>query len=152
MIRRFTGWHMLAVTCAMFGTIIAVNIVMARFAAATFGGTVVDNSYVASQRFNGWLRAAREQRALGWRLAVTRAEDGRLSLEVRDRAGALAADAVSAVALHPLGRAPERTLRFAPVGRGSYRADAPLPAGRWLLRVEVRHGDRVARFAEEVAS
>ena len=36
-------------------------------AIGTFGGTVVDNSYVASQNYNRWLADADEQEALGWK-------------------------------------------------------------------------------------
>ena len=57
---------------AFFGVVIAVNLLMAHYAVSTFSGTVVDNSYVASQEFNGWLGAARAQRALGWTVEVRR--------------------------------------------------------------------------------
>ena len=57
--RRFTGYHMAAILVAFFGVIIAVNMVMATLATRTFGGVVVENSYVASQEFNGWLKDAR---------------------------------------------------------------------------------------------
>lgn len=66
MTRPFTGWHMTGIVVAMFGLVIAVNVLMASYAIGTFGGTVVDNSYVASQRFNDWLAEARAQRALKW--------------------------------------------------------------------------------------
>ena len=42
--RRFTGWHMTTILVAFFAVVITVNIVMARFALSTFGGTVVENS------------------------------------------------------------------------------------------------------------
>src|SRR3546814_19061021 len=51
---------------AFFGVVISVNIVMASFALSTFGGTVVDNSYVASQHYNEWLARADAQDRLGW--------------------------------------------------------------------------------------
>jgi nitrogen fixation protein FixH len=66
MTRRFTGRHMLAAMLAFFGVILAVNMAMATLATRTFGGVVVENSYVASQEFNAWLAAARAQRKLGW--------------------------------------------------------------------------------------
>src|SRR3546814_10033574 len=66
-IRRFTGWHMTAILIAFFAAVIAVNMLMATVAVRSFGGTVVENSYVASQKFNGWLAQARAQRRLGWR-------------------------------------------------------------------------------------
>ncbi|MBX3565429.1 MAG: FixH family protein [Sphingomonas sp.] len=145
MIKRFTGWHMLAVMLLMFGTIIAVNAVMATYAISTFGGPVVDNSYVASQRFNGWLAQARAQKALGWTIAVQGSADGRIALRTNAPPGAT----VTGVAEHPLGRAAAQALRF--VGNnGAFRTREPLPAGRWLLRVEIRAGGKTARFASQV--
>ena len=70
MTRRFTGRHMLVLMLAFFGTVVAVNLLMAMLATRTFGGTVVDNSYVASQSFNSWLEQGRAQRRLGWTAAV----------------------------------------------------------------------------------
>ena len=150
MTRRFTGWHMLAVMLGMFGTIIAVNFVMATFAVRTFGGTVVDNSYVASQEFNRWLAQARTQDGLGWSITVD--EDGRHRpvIAVHSSRGLLAGAVVSAVATHPLGRTPSRPVDFVVAADGRYVATQPLPAGRWLLRVEVRQGGRSAFFDDEL--
>src|SRR3546814_2526847 len=61
--KRFTGRHAAMILVAFFGVVIAVNIVMASFALSTFGGTVVDNSYVASQHYNQWLARADAQRS-----------------------------------------------------------------------------------------
>src|SRR3546814_8818871 len=60
-IRRFTGWHMTAILIAFFAAVIAVNMLMATVAVRSFGGTVVENSYVASQKFNGWLAQRSEE-------------------------------------------------------------------------------------------
>src|SRR3546814_19411645 len=59
--RPFTGRHAAMILIAFFGVVISVNIVMASFALSTFGGTVVDNSYVASQHSNEWLATADAQ-------------------------------------------------------------------------------------------
>ena len=50
--RPFTGRRMLAIMVAFFATIIAVNGTMLSLAVGSFRGLVVENSYVASQRFN----------------------------------------------------------------------------------------------------
>ena len=50
MTRKFTGWHMTAILVGFFAIVISVNLFMARAAIGSFGGVVVDNSYVASQR------------------------------------------------------------------------------------------------------
>jgi nitrogen fixation protein FixH len=148
--RRFTGWHMLAIMLAMFGTIIAVNLVMARSAISTFGGTVVDNSYVASQKFNRWLADARAQEALGWKLSIDLDPARTVRIATDSPMGPLYAATIDAVAIHPLGRAPEQKLRFVNIGGGVFTSDRPLPKGRWLLRMEVREGRNTARFGDEV--
>ncbi len=150
MTRRFTGWHMAAIMIAFFGVVITVNIVMARDAIRTFGGEVVENSYVASQRYNRWLAEARVQEQAGWHAAPMVGANDVLHLEL-SRAGAKVSDAeVEVTAHHPLGQLPDQHLRLHAAGAGLYRADKPLPAGRWLLKIEVRRGGEDARFDDEV--
>ena len=148
MTRKFTGRHMLAIMVAFFGTIIAVNLTMAMFATRTFGGTVVDNSYVASQKFNDWLAAAREQEALGWETQVRLDESRRVLIATAADGQPLAGVTVSALARHPLGRETDVALRFEADGEGAVRSTEPLPAGRWLVHVEVRRGGRDLRLME----
>jgi nitrogen fixation protein FixH len=151
MSRRFTGRHMAALMILFFGTIIAVNLTMATFAARSFGGTVVDNSYVASQQFNTWLRQAREQSALGWDSEV--ALDDRRHVVVsfnRDGAAATGA-AVAAVARHPVGRVVDVELRFAALADGGYRSLRPLPPGRWLVHVEAVRGGARKRLVQSLS-
>ncbi len=151
MTRKFTGRHMLAIMIAFFGTIIAVNFTMAMFATRTFGGTVVDNSYVASQKFNDWLAAAREQEALGWDTQVRLDESRRVLIATADDGEPLAGLTVSALARHPLGRETDVALRFEAAGEGIVRSTEPLPAGRWLVHVEVRRGGDTARLIETLS-
>ncbi len=145
MTRRFTGWHMLGVMLAMFGTIIAVNLVMARYAVETFGGTVVDNSYVASQDYNRWLADARAQKALGWTVAAHARADRRIEA-VAIPAGAI----LTGTAHHPLGQAPDQVLRFERSGAGRWTSVRPLPTGRWRLRLTLVGQGRTARFTAEI--
>lgn len=145
--RRFTGWHMFAILCAFFGVVIAVNVTMARLAARSFGGEVVENSYVASQKFNGWLDEAKAERALGWRAVPSRLPDGRVAIAL-DGVAARAAS-VSAVARHPLGLASDIPLTFAVGSDGRMVSSQRLPAGRWDLRIEVdAAGHRVRSEAQ----
>jgi nitrogen fixation protein FixH len=142
--RGFTGWHMLAAMIAFFGVVIGVNMVMATAATRTFGGKVVENSYVATQKFNGWLDQAAAQRRLGWTLAAAGAK-GRAT--VRTVAGAR----LTGIAVHPLGRMDDQTLTFAEEAPGRYVAHQLLPKGRWELRLVVRRGADQARYLEELA-
>ncbi len=133
--KRFTGRHMAMILVAFFGVVIAVNLTMATLATTTFGGLVVDNSYVASQKFNGWLEQAREEAALGWDLEVTRGETGRVEATLSTHGQAMPGARIIALARHPLGRWAERSLTFEPLGDGHYRSVEMLPAGRWVMHV-----------------
>lgn len=147
--KPFTGWHMTAVLCAFFGVVIAVNLVNAYYAARTFGGMVVENSYVASQKFNGWLEQAREEKALGWKLAVTRAPSGRLDVQLASAQQPMTDAHISAIARHPLGRLPERPLTFRATGQGHYESNEALPLGRWIVHLEARaHGKMIHHIVD----
>ena len=147
MTKAFTGRHMAAIMVAFFGVIIAVNFTMARFATATFGGRVVENSYVASQEFNGWLEKAEKQRALGWDAITTWRPDNRLAVQL---SGVPAEAKVSAISRHPLGRLPDREIAFVPNGEGRFLSTSTLPEGRWLLRLEVTATGHRWRREEEM--
>jgi nitrogen fixation protein FixH len=136
--KPFTGRHMALILVTFFGVVIAVNILMARFAISTFGGVVVENSYVASQEFNKWLDEAAAEKKLGWTATASRLTDGRI--EVRMAGLPHAPATMIAEARHPLGTLPDRTLAFAETAPGRFVSDAPLPTGRWRLRLEAMAG------------
>lgn len=141
---RLTGRHVATVFVGFFATVIAVNLLMANYAVGGFGGTVVDNSYVASQRFNGWLAQARAQDALGWDARAQLDPDRHLVLTLTGPQDA----AVSAIAEHPVGKAADIALHVTRGADGRYRATTPLPQGRWLVRWLVRADGREMRFVE----
>ncbi len=148
--RTFTGWHMAALLVAFFGVVVAVNFYMAHIAISTFGGTVVDNSYVASQEFNGWLEKARRQKALGWRTRLTVDPARRVELNLAKHGVALGGAVVSGVARHPLGRAPDVPLSFRIGGPGQFRSIQSLPAGRWLVHVAIIQDGHEMRLIESL--
>jgi nitrogen fixation protein FixH len=138
---------MTAILVIGFGVVVAVNMLMATLAVGSFGGVVVENSYVASQNFNGWLEEAREENALGWTASVSRAGDGRLLVKT---SGALDGMQVLAELRHPLGRAETITLPLRNDGNGDYRSADPLPEGRWLVRLTLTHGSDQMRLERPV--
>ena len=148
MTRKFTGWHFLTIIVAFFAVVIAVNVLMAHYALSTFGGTVVDNSYVASQEFNGWLAKARHQAALGWTTDYSLDGERHVVIDAKARGVAIDGAAISGVAKHPLGRARDVALHFVADGNGRYRAVESLPDGRWAVHLSVRHGGNEARLIE----
>ncbi len=131
----FTGKHMAMVFIAGFGVVIAVNLVMATFAVSSFHGTVVDNSYVASQNYNGWLDKAEAARALGWQVLPSRRKGGRVVLETH---GVPVNATILAEAERPLGDRELARLTFAPEGPNRWLSDKVISPGRWKLRIAVR--------------
>ena len=145
MTRRFTGWHFTGIIIAFFGVVVAVNLTMAVFAMRTFGGVVVENSYVASQKYNGWLEAARRQQKLAWTIEPDLDDQRRVTI-------ALSIDGakVSGFARHPLGREADVPLTFVTKGTRSRTVDA-LPPGRWTIHLLVRRGQSEARLIETLS-
>ncbi|MDF1854566.1 FixH family protein [Pseudooceanicola sp.] len=128
---RITGWHVLAIFVGAFGTIIAVNILLAVQAVRTFPGLEVKNSYVASQTFD-IDRAAQER--LGWSIRADEA-DGQIRLAISDRNGA----PVQVRDLHAVvGRATQVADDVEPVfawDGGAYVAPLELSGGQWHVRL-----------------
>lgn len=142
MAKSFTGWHATAILIAFFGVVIAVNLTMATFATRTFGGVVVENSYVASQKYNRWLAAAKRQQDLGWTVQPSLDEQRRVAVALSVKGAE-----VRGFARHPLGREAEIPLRFM-LERGALRSDRRLPAGRWNVHLLVSKGADEARVIE----
>lgn len=147
MVRPFTGKHMAAILLAGFGIVVAVNFAMASLASSTFGGIVVENSYVASQHFNRWLDEAKAEESLGWKLAPSRREDGRIAARLEAVPGY---PALAAVARHPLGRVPDMALTFERSASGDYVSRERLPEGRWTLRFAVEAQGKVQRSEQVI--
>ena len=146
--KPFTGYHMLAIMVAFFGVVIAVNVTMARLAARSFGGEVVENSYVASQNFNRWLDEAAREKALGWRVTATRDGDGKVRIALE---GAPAGNAtLSAIARHPLGVMPDQSLTFTSDAPGRFVSHEVIPAGRWRLRIAASAAGHQLRTEEDL--
>lgn len=143
----FTGRHIAAIIVAFFAVVIAVNLYMARSAVSTFGGVVVDNSYVASQKYNDWLKEAAREKALGWSAKMQRSDDGRVVVLL---AGAPAGAALTGNAWHPLGRRPDIPMQFTRQSDGSFVSDQILPEGRWRMRLEALAGAERWRTEQDV--
>ena len=135
MTRRFTGWHFTAIITAFFGVVITVNLTMAVFATRTFGGVVVENSYVASQKYNDWLEAAKRQQQLAWSIEPALDEQRRVTIAL-----SVEGATVTGFARHPLGREPDVSLTFVTKDAEARSVNA-LPAGRWNIHLLVRRGE-----------
>lgn len=148
MTQRFTGRHMAGILIAFFAIVIAVNVTMARLAGSTFGGVIVDNSYVASQRFNGWLDEAAKEQALGWQADVHRTARDRVGITLTAENRTIVR--IVATARHPLGRLADRDLTFTSFGNGRFISRQTLSAGRWRLRLAVDAGGQTWRTEKDL--
>lgn len=138
--KQFTGRHMLAIMIVFFGVIIAVNITLAVFASRSWTGLVVENTYVASQRFNQKMAETRAQAALGLSSLLT-FESGRLRYRVNDRDGnGVNLNAVTAKVMHPVDDREDQILVLHREGDGSYLASVAIPDGVWLAEIEADVG------------
>lgn len=144
---QLTGRKIAAIFVVFFGVVMAVNFTMASFASSTFGGVVVSNSYVASQHYNKWLAAAEAQKKLGWSATLARLPDDRVAVRF---AGAPDGLVVSAVARHPLGRAPDQALSFERAADGGFVSTKPVARGRWMVRIAAQAGPASWREEQEL--
>jgi nitrogen fixation protein FixH len=134
--KPFTGKHMLALMLGFFGTVVAVNLALALFAAETWTGLVVENAYVASQHFNDDLEKAREQRTLGWHSALAYRQ-GVLHFDIATREGAaLPGLAVAAILRRPTHEGEDRRVVLTPSEDGGYTARTALASGGWNAEIQ----------------
>lgn len=139
----FTGWHMLAIMLAFFGTIITVNFTMAYFATSTWSGLVVKNTYVASQEFNGKTAAIKEMLATGIAgdLSVdTKGMRYRLTLPNNVP---VVADSVLAHFKRPVGEHQDFELVMTPAGDGLYLAETAVLPGSWIVEIKATKGGKM---------
>ena len=142
----FTGWHMTAILVGFFAVVITVNFTMARLAMSTFGGKVVENSYVASQHYNVWLARAEAQDRLGWTPKISLDVDRHVRVEIRKDGRPLTGLRIAATASHPLGRSAPSTVRFEAAEDGAWRSVEPLAVGRQRLDIVVGMDADEARY------
>lgn len=128
MTHELKGFHVLLITLAAFGTIIAVNVVMAINAIGSFPGIEVRSSYVASQHFQAD-RAAQE--ALGWTVDLD-LTDGQLTLQMRDADGqGVKPRLLDLMLRRPTHQLSDQHPRLRPQGEGRWVAQADLAPGNW---------------------
>lgn len=142
----FTGKHMAAILVGGFGVVMCVNFYMASRAVDGFHGTVVENSYVASQQFNDWLEEAEESKALGWEANVARGDDGMVIVTTRAVPDGAQ---VSADFRRPIGEREYAQLVFEPLADGRFRSTEQVANGRWTVRLRIEaNGSRWTQESE----
>jgi nitrogen fixation protein FixH len=138
--KKLTGRGVFLIFAAAFGVIISVNIALAVFAARTFPGLEVKNSYVASQNFDARRTA---QEALGWTSALDYT-DGVLSLGITDKSGAPAKlSALDVLVGRTTSVAQDQRPEFTFDGL-KHQAKLDLDMGNWLVHVKAKSLDGTA--------
>lgn len=146
-----TGRKVALIVAGFFLTITAVDVVMITSALESQPGLVTDHAYERGLAYNNVLAAKARQDALGWSVSYGR-QDGRLMISIKDRAGALAPDALTLRLLRPSDAGKDRTLDAVAVAPGLYAADLGDAApGLWQAAISLRRGeDRFDRLDDLV--
>ncbi|TPI46918.1 cytochrome oxidase [Mesorhizobium sp. B2-9-1] len=144
--REFTGRHMLIVIVSFFAVVIGVNVTMATLARKSWTGLVVENTFVASQKFNEEARKGRAQAALGWTGKLTIAS-GEIRYSLVDEHGkALQLHGVRILFRHPAYEAEDEALTLAaPAGASQGNAQEfavhhTPKDGVWIVEIEADAG------------
>jgi nitrogen fixation protein FixH len=148
----FTGWHMLGIICLFFGVIISVNFFMAYQAVNTWSGLVVQNTYVASQQFNGKVAEAKRFNASG--VTADLAIDARkIDYRIRDAAQQpILADTVTVSFRRPVGDRQDFTVTLQDIGEGHYQAQRAVLPGHWIVEATaLKDGVRVYHQSKRIA-
>ena len=141
--KGFTGRHMLLTTVGFFGVVVAVNVTMAYVASSSWSGLVVENTYVASQRFNEKAEAMRALALSGVKGSVA-INGGVFSYTLKNRDGSPAdADTVRANFRRPVGDHEDFGIDLNRAGDGRFDTKHRVPAGVWIVEFVSRRGDSV---------
>ena len=150
--KGFTGWHMLSIMLAFFGTIITVNVTMAVFANTSWSGMVSKNTYVASQDFNKNAARARAWAAAGFDGEIV-VEGARLRYRLKGPAKVIAEiDGIRATFHRPVGEKQDFTVQLVRQGDWYVTPDA-LDASLWIANLAAtRKGEVIFHKAQRIVS
>jgi nitrogen fixation protein FixH len=134
---------MLITTVAFFGVVISVNVTMAYLASSSWSGLVVENTYVASQEFNGKAAAMKAMAASGI-VGTLSLKDNVIQYDIDNRDGAPAdVDTVTATFKRPVGAHEDFQVPLGQVSAGRFQAVHRVAAGEWIVEVLSRRDGRL---------
>lgn len=147
---RFTGYHMLMILLAFFGTVIVVNGYMAYEASKSWTGLIVKNGYVASQDFNHKQAEWQSQAARGWTGDI-RYDAGKVSLTIMARNGEpVRLSNVSAVIGRPAFEKQDHIVTLADAGNGVYEVEDTLAKGPWQIAITADSAEGPYRLEKRI--
>jgi len=130
-----------------FAIFVSVDLLYIYLSKTTWRGVVSEDSYSKGLDYNQIIALTKKQKNLGWGVVIsyqnTLAKQGRLKVEVVDKAGKYLSDAEVTVKLRrPLqeGLDFEKKLNF--VSSGNYQADLIFPVkGQWQFEIIVKSNE-----------
>ncbi len=140
------GKHVLFGVLAMFGVIIAVNMVFVYLAIDTFTGVTRENPYQEGLAYNEVLSAREALRDLGWQGDVTftkvNSSEDSITVTLTDGAGApLSGLSLAGSLRRPTHEGMDQALSWREEAPGAYSAVVMLPRrGNWDLEVTADDG------------
>ena len=135
----FTGRKMLFAILAFFGVVIAANMTMLVFAVNSFGGLVVENSYVASQSFNEDVAAAQAQPMYRWSIAVA-GRDALTASIAHENGNPVQRLSLTAIAARPSHERETLSIPLSEAAPGEYRGETGLAPGQWRITLNTDDG------------
>jgi nitrogen fixation protein FixH len=134
-----TGGKVLLILLGFFGSVFAVNFLMAYDAVSTFRGEVIDNPYEAGLHYDSQIAAADAQSKRHWQVDVTLA--GAVRATFRDVQGQpLAGLDVSGTFAAPSDKSRDRRFTMRETAPGVYVGAPPPASGVWDLELTAARG------------
>jgi nitrogen fixation protein FixH len=140
--RPITGRFVLICLVLFFGMIIAVNVIMMKFARETLPGVEVESPYTASLAYGNEIDAARGQSSRGWKVSAhverDAVGDAGVRVEARDRNGnPITGLSFTGRLERPADRRADRPVELVDMGNALYRGKVTeLAPGLWDLVLE----------------
>ena len=127
----FTGWHMLAIMVAFFGTVIGVNVTLAVLAARSNTGLVVEDSYKAGLTYDRDMAKAKADAAMDVHPKLY-FSSGLLRVALANSNGApVDVKALNLTLGHPVSATTDEVMTFTAVRTGVFTSPAKLTEGVW---------------------
>lgn len=148
--RPLTGRMVLLMLVAFFGVMFLINFYMASEAVNTFSGQEGGDPYDTGLAYNKEIAAAKAQAALGWKVNITRVQDGaaqQFTTSVKDKAGKPISGLKAKMHFFfPATRKFDQEIVATPVAAGVYTGSVDLRRGRWMVQTDlIENGKRKFR-------
>ncbi|MBG1230737.1 FixH family protein [Aestuariivirga litoralis] len=127
----FTGWHMLAIMIAFFGTVIAVNVTLAVMAARSNTGLVVEDSYKAGLTYDRDMAKAKADAAMDIHPKLFFAGGILRVVLVNSNGAPVDVKTLNLTLGHPVSASTDEIMSFAVESKGVFTSQARLTEGVW---------------------